>query len=102
MESDRHIFDWDDANREKCQRHDVSISEAESLFIRDPAIYPDIKHSSAEKRYLAIGQGDSGRYLFAAFTYRINDEGWRVIRLISVRYMHRKEVIHYLSYEKKS
>jgi uncharacterized DUF497 family protein len=37
-------FDWDDRNREKCQKHGVSIDEIENLFLGQPRIAPDLKH----------------------------------------------------------
>ena len=33
-------FDWDEGNREKCQKHGVSIAEIEDLFTQSPRIAP--------------------------------------------------------------
>jgi hypothetical protein len=42
-------FDWDDGNRQKCQKHGVSIAEVEALLLSDEArIAPDLKHSDFE------------------------------------------------------
>jgi uncharacterized DUF497 family protein len=81
-------FDWDDGNREKCQKHGVSIGEIEQalavirLVVDDP--YP------GEKRYRTVGRTEAGRHLFAVFTLR-----GAKLRPISVRYMHEREVASY-------
>ena len=50
-------FDWDEANRAKCQNHGVSISEIEGLFKSEfLTVFFDEKHSNAEKRLIAIGK----------------------------------------------
>jgi len=87
-------FDWDEGNLEKCQKHGVTVEEIESVFVGTPAIGPDAAHSTAEARFLAIGTARSGRYVFLAFTWRERD-GAHLIRPISARYMHAKEVQHY-------
>lgn len=87
-------FDWDEGNRGKCQKHGVTIEEIESVFAGEPAIGPDAAHSTAETRFLAIGCASSGRHVFLAFTWRGRD-GVQLIRPISARYMHAKEVQHY-------
>ena len=46
----------------------------------------DTVHSQHEERYYALGQTDSGRLLFIAFTMRED-----LIRVISARDMSRKE-----------
>ena len=61
-------FEWDHANRDKCQKHGVSVD--------------------------AIGITDEGRYVLIVFALRIRD-GETFIRPISARYMHRKEVRYY-------
>lgn len=48
-------FDWDDGNREKCQKHGVMIAEIESVFAGTPAIGPDAAHSTGETRFLRSG-----------------------------------------------
>lgn len=88
-------FDWDDGNFQKCQKHGVSIEEIEALFSNPiVAIAPDIKHSEAEERFLAIGMSTKGRYIFVVFTFR-EDREEKFIRPISARYMHEKEVQRY-------
>jgi hypothetical protein len=57
-------FDWDEGNREKCQKHGVMIAEIESVFAGTPAIGPDAAHSTAETRFLAIGRASSADTCF--------------------------------------
>lgn len=87
-------FDWDLGNREKCVQHDVSIAEIEAVFRDGPEIAPDLKHSDAEMRYIAIGRGNQDRPIFIAFTFR-KIEGALLIRPVSARYMHAKEAARY-------
>jgi uncharacterized protein len=87
-------FDWNDANRDKCQRHGVSIAEIEGLLRGSVKILPDIDHSQVEQRFSAVGRGPTRRWIFLAFTLRERD-GVTLIRPISARYMHRKEVAYY-------
>src|SRR3989344_3835242 len=96
MEGRVHGFDWDAANSKKCQKHGVSIAEIESLFISMPIVHPNRKHSDAEARYSAIGRKATGRGLFVVYTFRERN-GVRVIRPISARYMHKKEINYYES-----
>jgi uncharacterized DUF497 family protein len=91
-------FDWDDGNRDKCQKHGVSIREIERLFERTVLIGPDVAHSTEEQRFRAIGTTPKGRRVFLVFTWRTKD-GQRFLRPISARYMHKKEMI---SHEKES
>jgi uncharacterized protein len=87
-------FDWDDGNREKCQKHEVSIAEIESLFQRQVSVFPDPAHSKAEARFIAIGTNDKGRHIFIVFTLR-QRKGETLIRPISARRMRQKEVDYY-------
>lgn len=88
-------FDWDDGNCQKCQKHGVSIEEIEDLFSNPKVlIAPDIKHSEVESRFLAIGVSTKGRHIFVVFTFRKNSDE-NLIRPISARYMHDKEVQQY-------
>ncbi len=85
-------FDWDRGNWPKCGKHGVSKSEIESVFRSGLAIYPD--PFQKEERIRAIGRSDEGRYIFAVFVIRQSDEG-DLIRPLSARYMHRKEIESY-------
>ena len=88
-------FDWDDGNREKCQKHGVRLVEIEALF-RTPDLFvsDDREHSQHEPRFLALGRSQAGRYVIVAFTLR-EKGGEACIRPISARYMHEKEVKKY-------
>jgi uncharacterized protein len=90
-------FDWDDGNRAKCQKHGVSIAEIEALFMNAPRIAPDPKHSDDEDRMIAVGRTNAGRPVFVAFTIRTKNR--RLIRPVTARYMHAKEIA---AYEKES
>jgi len=82
-------FDWDKGNREKnWLKHRVATNECEEVFFNLPLLLQpvDAAHSQVEPRYYVLGQSDSGRNLFIAFTVR-NDK----IRVISARDMSRKE-----------
>jgi uncharacterized DUF497 family protein len=94
MMGDFDGFDWDEGNREKCRKHGVSLQEIEELFDIDPIILPDIAHSHAEQRFYAVGRLSSLRHLFVVFTLRIDARG-KMIRPISARFMHRKEINTY-------
>ena len=87
-------FEWDDGNREKCQRHGVSITEIELVLTEGPSIAPDFRHSIEEQRFIAVGRNAKGRPMFVAFTFREQD-GARLIRPVSARYMHKKEIERY-------
>jgi uncharacterized protein len=87
-------FDWDDGNRAKCAGHGVSVGEIEALFRGNPRVAPDIAHSAAEMRLIAVGRTMAGRPLFVAFTIREKD-GKRLVRPVSARFMHKKEISAY-------
>lgn len=91
-------FDWDDGNRAKCQKHGVSIAQIEALFAHNPRIAPDPKHSADEDRLIAVGRTSAGLAVFVAFTIRTKNKR-RVIRPVTARYMHAKEIA---AYEKES
>src|ERR1017187_3516485 len=89
-------FEWDEANTHKnWERHRVSPEDAEDVFFNEPLVVrSDIRHSRREKRYYALGQTDSGRCLFVAFTIRRS-----LVRIISVRDMNRRERDAYAKHE---
>jgi uncharacterized DUF497 family protein len=87
-------FQWDRGNRAKCQQHGVSIGEIEQLFAGPIAVFPDPAHSDAKERFKAIGRTGAGRTVLIVFAFR-DSGGDRVIRPISARYMHRKEIAYY-------
>jgi uncharacterized DUF497 family protein len=81
-------FDWDDGNIGKnWVRHGVTDWECEEVFFNRPlVIRADVQHSDGEPRWYALGQADSGRWLFGAFAVRS-----RLIRPISFRDMSARE-----------
>ena len=84
-------FDWDRGNRAKCEKHGLSVADIEGLFTRPLAILPDAAHSQRENRFRAIGRTEKGRGVFMVFTLRRKSEDL-LIRPISARYMHKKEI----------
>ena len=84
-------FEWDKGNRAKCEKHGLSVSAIENLFTRPLAILPDAAHSQSERRFRAIGRTEKGRGVFIVFTLRRKGDEV-LIRPISARYMHRKEM----------
>jgi uncharacterized DUF497 family protein len=87
-------FDWDRDNRDKCRRHGVAIADIEAVFRKPVAVFPDPRHSRSEERFKAIGTTAEGRHVFLVFTLRRRG-GETLIRPISARYMHKREVTHY-------
>jgi uncharacterized protein len=89
-------FDWDRGNVEKCRQHGVLIADIEAMFRKEVWVTPDPAHSVGEPRFRAVGTNPGGRYLFVAFTLRLGPD-MTLIRPISARYMHKKEIRHYES-----
>jgi hypothetical protein len=80
-------FEWDKGNIDKnFKKHRIANEEAEEVFLNDPLISEDKKHSSAEKRYQCLGITDKNKKLFVSFTLRNGK-----IRIISDRNMNKKE-----------
>ena len=87
-------IDWDEGNRAHCQRHGVPLAEIEALLRGNPRIATDPKHTHLEDRLIAVGRTKRGRPLFVAFTMR-ERSGRLMIRPVSARYMHAKEIANY-------
>jgi uncharacterized DUF497 family protein len=87
-------FDWDRGNLEKCRRHGVEIAAVEEVFRQILWVTPDPGHSIHESRFRAVGRDVKGRHVFIVFTLRTG-AGGVLIRPISARYMHKREVRHY-------
>ena len=87
-------FEWDDGNEGKnWDKHHVSDGECEEIFFNDPLVAGvDVEHSASEPRYFTLGQTDTGRRLFVAFTIRRD-----LIRVICARDMTKKELRRYQS-----
>lgn len=85
-------FDWDDGNWPKCGKHGVSLEEIEQVLLGNPAVMPD-PHPD-EPRLRAIGRTKAGRFVFLVFMLRQEDVQ-TLLRPISARFMHQKEIDHY-------
>lgn len=85
-------FDWDGGNWPKCGKHGVGRDEIEEIFHTDPLLIDD--PFLTEKRIRAIGTTLAGRHVFVVFVFRLK-AGVRLIRPLSARYMHKKEVERY-------
>lgn len=81
-------FAWNpDKAKINLRKHDVSFSEASTVFDDDLATtFPDPQHSIGESRYVIIGVSDVGNLLVVAHTDRD-----RVTRIISARVANRSE-----------
>lgn len=87
-------FEWDDGNLEHCRKHGISRPEIEALFAGPVIVLPDYGHSRTERRFRAIGRLGDERAVFVVFTIRERG-GFRYIRPISARFMHREEIDRY-------
>ena len=89
-------FDWDTGNHDKnWAKHKVSDFECEEIFFNQPLVARhDPSPSDEEQRFRALGQTDTGRRLFVAFTMR-----GRLLRVVSAREMTRRERRFYATYE---
>ena len=87
-------FDWDEGNIGHCQKHGLTIAEIEAALRGEAFVAPDVKHSGAEDRFLAIGRDKNMRPFFIVYTYRTR-AGKRLIRPVSARSMHKKEIERY-------
>lgn len=88
-------FEWDEGNWPKCSKHGLSKQDIEEVLSSSPVapvVMPD--PSPDEPRMRAIGQTAAGRYVFLVFMLRKHGES-TLLRPISARYMHMKEIKHY-------
>lgn len=84
-------FDWDEGNLSKLKKHKIPRDLIED-FIANHELYffNDHKHSANELRFIVTGRYGK-RDLFIVFTFRVN-LGSLKIRIISARYIHKKEL----------
>jgi uncharacterized DUF497 family protein len=87
-------FDWDKGNWPKCGKHGVSRIEIEDCFLNKMVIAPDPYPVELEERFNAVGENNEGRKIFLVFMLRHTADGI-LLRPISARYMHRKEIERY-------
>ena len=81
------LFDWDEGNWPKCGKHGVSKAEIEYVFRHRPLVRPD-RTEDEETRYNAVGINEEGRHI--SLFLPCGQKGYRLVRPISARYMHRK------------
>jgi uncharacterized DUF497 family protein len=95
MRIEAHGFDWDEGNRAQCQKHGLSLAEIEWVLRHGLLrVTDDDKHSLGEKRLIAIGRTQAGRFVLVGFTLR-KRRGDAFIRPITARYMHVREMRRY-------
>ncbi len=87
-------FNWDEGNWPKCEKHGLSKAAIEWALEGTITLFNDPHNADKEQRYRAIGKDDEGRYVFMVFCIRELDEK-TLLRPISARYMHKKEIEHY-------
>ena len=87
-------LDWDEGNRNKCQKHGVTIAQIEQVLDGEFFVAEDPQHSLVERRFKVVGPDDDGRTIFIIMTLR--PSGDQILaRPISARYMHAKEMRRY-------
>jgi uncharacterized DUF497 family protein len=86
------IFVWDSGKAEtNFKKHGVDFREAATVF-DDPrsTTYPDVDHSTLERRFVMIGASAPRRVLVVAYT-----EQDAAVRIISARLATRREMRFY-------
>ncbi len=91
-------FDWDSGNTRKASRHGLRLEEIEALFTRELLVTEDRRHSVDERRLIAVGRSTKDRPMFVAYTMRRRN-GRLLIRVISARYAHARELNAYENLE---
>lgn len=82
------VFTWDSGKAAaNLKKHGVDFREAATVF-DDPlsTTYPDVDHSSSERRFVMIGASAPSRVLVVAYT-----EQGTAVRIISARLATRRE-----------
>ena len=67
------------------------LPRLKAYFSRPVVLLPDKENPQGERRFRAIGSTSKGRHAFVVFTLRNHGKGV-LLRPISARYMHKKEV----------
>jgi len=73
---------------------DLSARDIESIFHGPVSVFPDPEHSGEEERFIGIGKTEKHRNVFVVFKLRRKDDVV-LIRPISARFMHKKEIDYY-------
>jgi uncharacterized DUF497 family protein len=86
------VFEWDETKAsENLRKHKISFDEAETVFDDPLAItIPDPEHSKSERRFIDLGQSETGRIIVVSYTQRA-----RAIRIIGARRATRTERLKY-------
>lgn len=84
-------FEWDLGNIAKVQSR-LDLSTVEFAFQGRPYTAFDVKHSASEERWMLVNRIHE-RFVFVVFTMR-----HQKIRVISARYMNKKEAKRYESW----
>ena len=87
-------LEWDLGNLQKCRKHGMTPELIREVFTSEPTVFDDPEHSNGEVRLRAVGRTREGRFALVVFTLR-DGGGRRLVRPISARYMHRKEIDSY-------
>lgn len=87
-------FDWDTGNLLKILNRGIIPQLIEEFFLREQLLSPDYKHSASEERFIAVGKSYNGRYMLVSYTMRVKNN-LNLIRVVTARYMHKKEIIFY-------
>jgi len=89
-----HGLDWDNGNWPKCAKHGLTKDAIEAALSGELVIFDDPYDADIESRFRAIGKDKADREIFIVFCLRHRD-GETLIRPISARYMHPREVAYY-------
>jgi len=73
---------------------DLSARDIEGIFQGPVSVFPDPEHSGEEERFIGIGKTEKHRNVFVVFKLRRKDDVV-LIRPISARFMHKKEIDYY-------
>jgi uncharacterized protein len=87
-------FDWDKGNRSKCEKHGLSVAAIEGLLIAHSPFSRMQPIRRANTVFEQLAEPKRGEAYFIVFT--LSRKGEEVlIRPISARYMHKKEIEAY-------
>ena len=73
---------------------DLSARDIESIFQGPVSVFPDPEHSGEEELFIGIGKTEKHRNVLVVFKLRRKDDVV-LIRPISARFMHKKEIDYY-------
>lgn len=90
-------FEWDEnKNTINQKKHNISFSEAKTVFYDDAAIIiDDPEHSEEEERFIILGLSKRANLLVVCHCYRASET---IIRIISARKATKSETNQYQNY----